>query len=221
MTQFGRSLLMRLLTAVTLVISGIPGGLASAAPDAHQATLLVVGDSISAEFGLVRDTGWVQLLRERLEQQHFDYNVVNASISGDTTSNGLARLPALLAREHPEIVIIELGGNDGLRGLPVPAAKNNLEQMILLAKAAHAKVLITGIQLPPNYGSDYTSQFMAMYADLAKSQKIALVPFLFAGFATESDLFQGDRIHPSAEAQPMLLNNVWQPLQPLLSARRP
>jgi acyl-CoA thioesterase I len=182
----------------------------------HQATLLVLGDSISAEFGLARDTGWVQLLRDRLKQQHFDYNVVNASISGDTTSNGLARLPALLEREHPQIVVVELGGNDGLRGLSIESAKSNLAQIIALCQSAHAKVVITGIQLPPNYGPDYTSKFAAMYPDLAKEKHVGLVPFLFAGFAEDSELFQGDRIHPSADAQPMLLNNVWEPLKPLL-----
>jgi len=194
-------------------------GLANAAPPLHQATLLVLGDSISAEFGLARDTGWVQLLRDRLKQQHFDYNVVNASISGDTTSNGLARLPALLLREHPDIVVVELGGNDGLRGLSIESAQSNLAQIIALCQAAHAKVVITGIQLPPNYGPDYTSKFAAMYPELAKEKHVALVPFLFAGFAEDSELFQGDRIHPSAEAQPMLLNNVWEPLKPLLNPR--
>lgn len=179
----------------------------------------MLGDSISAEYGLARDTGWVQLLRDRLKQQHFDYNVVNASISGDTTSNGLARLPPLLLREHPDIVVIELGGNDGLRGLPIDTARGNLAQIIALCQAAHARVVITGIQLPPNYGPDYTTKFAAMYGELAKDKHVALVPFLFAGFAEDSELFQGDRIHPSAEAQPMLLNNVWGPLKPLLTAR--
>ncbi len=185
---------------------------AAAAP----ATLLVVGDSISAEYGLTRDSGWVQLLRDRLKAQHLDYTVVNASISGDTTSNGLARLPPLLAQYHPRVVIIELGGNDGLRGMPVAAAKANLVQMITLSKAAGARVVVTGIQMPPNYGAQYTGSFAAMYPEIAKSEHVALVPFLFQGFAEDTDLFQGDRIHPSANAQPMLLENVWGPLKPLL-----
>ena len=180
------------------------------------ATLLVVGDSISAEFGLARDSGWVQLLRERLKAQHLDYNVVNASISGDTTSNGLARLPALLAQYHPRLVIIELGGNDGLRGMPVSTARSNLVQMITLSKAAGARIVITGIQMPPNYGPQYTSAFAAMYPDIARTEHVVLVPFLFQGFAEDTELFQGDRIHPSASAQPMLLDNVWGPLKPLL-----
>jgi acyl-CoA thioesterase-1 len=179
-------------------------------------TIVVLGDSISAEFGLARDSGWVQLLRDRLKAQHLNYNVVNASISGDTTSNGAARLPALLSQYKPQVLIIELGGNDGLRGLPVVDARSNLEHMVTLAKSAGAKVLITGIQLPPNYGPQYTSQFAGMFPQVASQQHITLVPFLFQGFAEDSDLFQGDRIHPSAAAQPMLLDNVWGPLQPLL-----
>ena len=179
-------------------------------------TIVVLGDSISAEFGLARDSGWVQLLRDRLKAQHLNYNVVNASISGDTTSNGAARLPALLTQYKPQVLIIELGGNDGLRGLPVVDARANLERMVTLGKNAGAKVIITGIQLPPNYGPQYTSQFAGMFPQVASQQHVTLVPFLFQGFAEDSDLFQGDRIHPSAAAQPMLLDNVWAPLQPLL-----
>jgi acyl-CoA thioesterase I len=219
MTRLTRRKLIGRIAVSAFVLLGCLKGPASAAPPSHQATLLVLGDSISAEYGLARDTGWVQLLRDRLKQQHFDYNVVNASISGDTTSNGLARLPPLLLREHPDIVVIELGGNDGLRGLPIDTARGNLAQIIALCQAAHARVVITGIQLPPNYGPDYTTKFAAMYGELAKDKHVALVPFLFAGFAEDSELFQGDRIHPSAEAQPMLLNNVWGPLKPLLTAR--
>jgi acyl-CoA thioesterase-1 len=204
----------RFLLGSTLIVGSLLGATASSLAAPPQ-TILVVGDSISAEFGLARNSGWVQLLRDRLKTQHLDYNVVNASISGDTTSNGLARLPPLLS-QHPKIVIIELGGNDGLRGIPVASARDNLAHMIDLAKAAGAHVVITGIQLPPNYGPQYTTSFAQMYPALAQSEHVSLVPFLFQGFAEDADLFQGDRIHPSAEAQPMLLDNVWGPLKPLL-----
>ncbi len=183
---------------------------------APGATIVVLGDSISAEFGLARDSGWVQLLRDRLKAQHLNYNVVNASISGDTTSNGAARLPAILNQYKPQVLIIELGGNDGLRGLPVVDARANLEHMVALAKGSGARVVLTGIQLPPNYGPQYTTQFAGMFPQVASQQHVTLVPFLFQGFAEDTDLFQGDRIHPSAAAQPMLLDNVWGPLQPLL-----
>jgi len=211
-----RALRHALYGLILLTGGGLLPDARAAAAAAQPATILVVGDSISAEFGLARDSGWVQLLRDRLKAQHLDYSVVNASISGDTTSNGLARLPALLKQYHPRVVIIELGGNDGLRGIPVASARDNLEHMIALAKADGARVVITGIQLPPNYGPQYTSAFASMYPALAQSQHVTLVPFLFQGFAEDTDLFQGDRIHPSAQAQPMLLDNVWNPLKALL-----
>lgn len=179
-------------------------------------TILVLGDSLSAEYGLPRGTGWVALLQERLAAGKIDATIVNASISGETTSGGLTRLPSLL-QQHPSIVIIELGANDGLRGLPLPAAESNLRAMVSAAQAAHAKVVLVGMQLPPNYGPDYTKKFAALYGKLAKESKTALVPFLFAGLEDKPQSFQADRLHPVADAQPILLNNVWLSLEPLLA----
>jgi len=176
----------------------------------------VLGDSISAEYGLPRDTGWVKLLRDRLQEQHKDYTVVNASISGDTSGGGAQRLPELLARVRPSVVIIELGGNDGLRGLQLSATEANLKAIIQDSQAAHARVLLVGIQLPPNYGRDFTERFAHLYPTLAEQYHTALVPFLFEGFADRLELFQPDRIHPTQEAQPRLLANVWPHLAPLV-----
>lgn len=182
-------------------------------------TILVVGDSLSAEYGLARGTGWVALLSQRLAQQHIDATVVNASISGDTTSGGNARLGSLLDRHHPAIVIIELGGNDGLRGQPVAAAEKNLRAMVEASRAAHAKVLLAGMRIPPNYGRTYTDQFAAMYTHIATDLKVALVPFLLEGVADQSDLFQADQIHLQAAAHPRILDNVWPKLLPLVSGK--
>ncbi|MGA2550201.1 MAG: arylesterase [Burkholderiaceae bacterium] len=179
-------------------------------------TILVVGDSISAEYGLPRDTGWVKLLRDRLQEQHKDYSVVNASISGDTSAGGAERLPELLRKFSPNVVIIELGGNDGLRGLQLSTFEANLRSLIQMSQAAHAQVLLVGMQLPPNYGRDFTTRFADLYPALAKQYHTALVPFFFAGFADQLDLFQADRIHPTQAAQPRLLANVWPYLAPLV-----
>ncbi|HJV50153.1 MAG TPA: arylesterase [Noviherbaspirillum sp.] len=192
--------------------------LAMIATSAYSAskTVLVLGDSLSAEYGLVRGTGWVPLLEKRLDSKKIDARVVNASISGDTTSGGKARLPALLRQHHPDVVIIELGANDGLRGLPIAAAKANLHAIIDATRDAHAKVLLVGMQIPPNYGRDYTGKFAGMYADLARELKVPLVPFLLDGVADKPQLFQADRLHPVAAAQPAILDNVWPRLKPLL-----
>nr|WP_222859831.1 arylesterase [Noviherbaspirillum massiliense] len=180
-------------------------------------TVLVLGDSLSAEYGLSRGTGWVPLLEKRLKEENIDARVVNASISGETTSGGRARLPALLDQHHPSIVIIELGGNDGLRGLPLASTESNLRAMVTAAQRANARVLLVGMQIPPNYGREYTQKFAALYSQVAKSSKVPLVPFLLADVADRTDLFQADRIHPTAAAQPIMLNNVWPQLKVLLT----
>ena len=198
-------------------------GAAGLSHAAGPATLLVVGDSLSAEYGLARGSGWVALLVERLAARKIALRVVNASISGDTTSGGRARLPALLAEQRPVIVILELGANDALRGLPLAMTRDNLAAMTRAARKAGAKVVLVGMQVPPNYGRTYTEQFERLYADVAKAEGAALVPFLLAGVADAPDagrLFQADRIHPTAEAHPRMLDNVWRVLAPLLLAPR-
>lgn len=179
-------------------------------------TVLVLGDSLSAEYGLARGTGWVTLLENRLKAEKIDATIVNASVSGETTSGGRTRLPALLEQHRPSVVIIELGGNDGLRGLPIAATESNLNAMVTAAQKAKAQVLLIGMQIPPNYGRDYTRKFSAMYANIAKEKKTMLVPFLLEGVADQQQLFQADRIHPTAVAQPIMLNNVWPHVKPLL-----
>jgi acyl-CoA thioesterase-1 len=181
--------------------------------------ILVVGDSLSAEYGLARGSGWVALLDQRLAREHIGAEVVNASISGDTTAGGLARLPALLREKKPSLVVLELGANDALRGLPLDATRANLAEMARLSKAAGAKVLILGMQLPPNYGRAYGDRFAALFADVAQAEGAALVPFLLKGVADAPQaeaMFQADRIHPLASAHPTILANVWPVLAPLL-----
>ncbi len=180
---------------------------------AANTTLLVVGDSLSAAYGIERQAGWVSLLRQRLGDE---VNVVNASISGETTSGGVSRLHELLRQHDPDIVLIELGGNDGLRGLPPQQMRHNLATMIEAGQKADAKVLLVGIEIPPNYGQAYTQAFKAIYRDLAEQYKVPLVPFLLDGVALEEDLMQDDGIHPTAEAQPRMLENVWPQLEALL-----
>ncbi|TAJ56626.1 MAG: arylesterase [Variovorax sp.] len=184
--------------------------------------ILVLGDSLSAEYGLKRGEGWVPLLEKRLAQQKVDATVVNASISGDTSSGGRARFAALLAQHKPSHVVLELGANDALRGLPLTDTEANLLQITQSAQAAGAKVLIVGIQVPPNYGGDYTRRFEAVFAKVASTTRSALVPFLLKGVADAPNamsLFQADRIHPTAAAQPQLLDNVWPELRKLLAAK--
>jgi acyl-CoA thioesterase-1 len=184
---------------------------------ARGAPVLVVGDSLSAEYGLARGGGWVALLQRRLEPRKIE--VVNASVSGDTTSGGRSRLPALLAEHRPGVVVIELGGNDALRGLPLDITRANLAAMVRAARGAGAKVLLVGMQVPPNYGQKYAQDFGASFAAVARAEGAALVPFFLEGVADDPDparYFQADRIHPNAEAQPKMLDNVWPMLQPLL-----
>jgi len=179
-------------------------------------TILVFGDSLSAAYGLAANQGWVHLLEQRIAQTGLDWHVVNASVSGETTAGGLRRLPEDLRRHKPSLVVIELGANDALRGQPIAAMRSNLEQMIRLARAAHAEVVLVGIMIPPNYGIDYAAEFRDLYATLAKKANVALVPFLLRGVIERPDLFQADQLHPTAAAQPILLDNVWPVVEPLL-----
>ncbi len=185
----------------------------------RAATLLVVGDSLSAEYGLQRGSGWVALLERRLAKEGVNATVINASISGDTTSGGRSRLAALLRQHRPTLVIIELGGNDALRGLPLEMTRDNLAEMARAAKHSGARVLIAGMQVPPNYGRKYGDEFSALFASVAKAEGTALVPFLLKGVADAPDaanLFQADRIHPVEAAHATMLDNVWPVLKPLL-----
>ena len=183
-------------------------------------TILVLGDSLSAEYGLLRGEGWVNLLQKKLETEKMNATIVNASISGETTSGGKGRLSALLAKHQPAIVVIELGANDALRGLSLTATQENLRSMINNAKGVKAKVLLIGMQIPPNYGGDYTKQFAALFPKLAKETKSSLVPFMLQGVADKAELFQADRIHPSAAAHPKIFNNIWPQLKPLISSSK-
>ena len=189
--------------------------LGPAAAGAAQ-TIVVVGDSLSSGYGLGAAPSWVAILEDRLAQEAYEYTVVNASIPGDTTSGGLSRLPGLLSRHDPAIVIIELGGNDGLRGQAVDLLRENLSRMIELALASGAKVVLTGIQMPPNYGQSYTEQFAAIYGELAEEHDIALVEFLMDGVALNPWLMQSDRVHPNAAGQRPMFENVWPVLEDLL-----
>jgi acyl-CoA thioesterase I len=190
---------------------------AAIAAQAGTPVILVFGDSISAGYGLPRvEQGWVALLQTKLKEQGYGYEVVNASVSGETTAGGLARLPRALSLHHPSIVILELGGNDGLRALPTAQLRANLTRMAELSTAAGAKVLLLGIRIPPNYGPEYTAQFSRVYADLARDEKLPWVPFLLKDIALAPDLMQPDGIHPGPSGQPKLLDNVWPALQPLL-----
>lgn len=197
-----------LLLSITLLLA--------APATATAATLLIVGDSLSAAFGMPQQAGWVALLQQRLQPDH---TVINASISGETSAGGAARLEPLLQRHRPNIVIIELGANDGLRGLPIREMKKNLEQMIRQCQKMNARIVLVGVRLPPNYGPTYTRAFEQSYGELATRYKIALVPFLFAGLEDSPRHFQADNLHPTAAAQPLLLNNVWQGLAPLLGMK--
>ena len=188
---------------------------ANAAP-----VIVVLGDSLSAEYGLARGSGWVALLENRLQKEGLPGRVINASISGDTTSGGRSRLPALLQQHRPSHLIIELGGNDALRGLPLSQTRANLEAMVDAAQAAGAKVLLVGMQVPPNYGRQYTQDFAETFVQVARQRKVALVPFLLKGVADSpqaDELFQADRIHPREAAHPIMLDNIWPTLRKLLA----
>jgi len=186
------------------------------AQSAMAGTALVVGDSISAAFGLETSQGWVHLLQQRLDDSEHDYRVVNASISGDTSAGGLARLPALLREHEPDIVILELGGNDGLRGQPPAQLKRNLAAMAELSQEAGAKVLLLGMRMPPNLGQRYTDAFADAFDSLAEEMSLPYVPFLLEGVGGVQGMMQADRVHPTAQAQELLLDNVWPVLEPLL-----
>jgi acyl-CoA thioesterase-1 len=187
------------------------GGAARAAP-----TILVFGDSLSAAYGIPRESGWVNLLAERLAARRPSYRVVNASVSGETTAGGLTRLPRVLAAHRPMLTILALGANDGLRGLPPGQTARNLEAMIGAAKKRGSEVLLVGMRLPPNYGTAYTRKFQSLYREVAKAGKVRLVPFLLEGMADRRARFQDDGLHPDAQAQPVLLDNVWRELEPML-----
>ena len=195
-------------------------GNASARAQAPRATVLVVGDSLSAEYGLTRGAGWVALLEKKLADERLAVRVINASVSGDTTAGGRSRLAPLLAQHEPSVLVLELGANDALRGLPLAMTERNLADMARAGVAAGAKVLLVGMQIPPNYGKRYGEDLAALYERVAKGAGAALVPFLLKGVADRSDaaaLFQADRIHPTAAAQPVMLGNVWPTLRPLLT----
>jgi len=190
---------------------------ANGAAPAEAPVILVFGDSISAGYGLARvEQGWVALLQTRLREQEYGYQVVNASVSGETTAGGLARLPRGLMLHQPKIVILELGGNDGLRALPIAQMRSNLVRMIDLSTAAGAQVLLLGMRIPPNYGPDYTEQFRLCYTEVARDKKLPLVPFLLNGIALTPNLMQADGIHPDELGQPLLMANIWPSLKPLL-----
>ena len=200
----------RLFALIVLIV-------ASASAQAEAPVILVFGDSISAGYGLAHvEQGWVELLKTRLKALGYGYQVVNASVSGETTAGGLARLPRALELHHPKIVILELGGNDGLRALPIAQMRANLTQMVDLASAAGAKVLLLGMRMPPNYGPQYTEQFAMVFSDLARDKKSPLVPFLLTDIALSPTLLQGDDIHPNALGQPVLLENVWPALKQIV-----
>ncbi|MEN3111657.1 arylesterase [Uliginosibacterium paludis] len=186
---------------------------------ASAAGILVWGDSLSAGYGIPQDKAWPKLLATRLASEGYKHEISNASISGETTAGGLARLPEALSRIKPAVVIIELGANDGLRGLPVKAMQGNLDAMIRLATKANARVLLVGMRMPPNFGPVYTQKFQQVFTDLAAQHRTALVPFMMEGFAGRSELFQNDNLHPTAEAQSLVLDNIWPALKPLLGKR--
>jgi len=190
------------------------------AEGAASRTVVVLGDSLSAGYGIAVNDGWVKLLEKRIASEGYGYQVVNASMTGETTQGGLARLPRVLQIQKPAIVIIELGGNDGLRGLPLATTRDNLRRAIELAKGAKARVVLVGMMIPPNYGPRYTQEFRQIYTDLASSHSIPLVPFLLDKVALNSELMQADGIHANVKGQPRMLENVWPVLKPLLVAPR-
>lgn len=198
------------------IVKGALLGLLLIGQMAQAGTVLVVGDSISAAFGMDTRQGWVHLLDERMRQEGFEHQLVNASISGDTSAGGAARLPTLLAEHKPQLVIVELGGNDGLRGLPPGQLQQNLASMIDASRDAGAKVLLLGMRIPPNYGERYTTAFAKVFDDVAADKNVPLVPFLLEGVGGVTSLMQDDGVHPAVAAQPQLLENVWPTLKPLL-----
>jgi acyl-CoA thioesterase I len=201
-----------LLTAVLLF---------AAAPALAARTVMVFGDSLSAAHGLATSEGWVSLLGERIAHDALPWQVANASVSGETTAGGLRRLPEDLKRHQPAVVLLELGANDALRGQPVAGIRANLEQMIRMVRAAHAEPVLVGLMIPPNYGIDYAREFREMYPAIAAKLHVPLVPFLLAGLVEHPELFQADQLHPTAAAEPRVLDNVWPTLAPLLRKHAP
>jgi len=204
--------LVRIRLAIGLLLLGL-----SVLARAGQPTILVLGDSISAAYGMSLEQGWVALLEEQLAHSHPDYSVVNASISGETTAGGLRRLPTLLAEHNPSVVVIELGGNDGLRGFPIRNFRDNLQAMAEMARALDAQVLLLTMEIPPNYGSRYTASFRESYQLVAEATGSVLGPFMLEGVATDTTLMQADGIHPTVEAQPIMLETIFPALTELLS----
>jgi acyl-CoA thioesterase-1 len=200
----------RFLVLLILVFAGFPA-------NADTPAILVFGDSISAGYGLARvEQGWVGMLRAKLKDEGYGYQVVNASVTGETTAGGLARLPRALAMHHPRVVILELGGNDGLRALPIDQMRSNLGKMVDLSVVSGAQVLVLGMRIPPNYGPEFTEKFFAVFADVARDKRAPLVPFLLNDIALSPNLMQADGVHPNELGQPKLLDNVWPRLRPLL-----
>ncbi|HUQ73293.1 MAG TPA: arylesterase [Burkholderiales bacterium] len=190
--------------------------LGAPAAEGSGKSILVFGDSLSAAYGIAQSRSWVALLEERLKRERIDYSVANASISGETSAGGRARIDAALARHRPSVVIVELGANDGLRGLPPAQMKANLAAIVERSRTAGARVLLLGMKMPPNLGPDYTAGFEKVFTDLSREQKIPLVPFMLDGFAEKPEYFQPDRIHPNERAQPLIVELVWPKLKPLL-----
>jgi len=186
---------------------------------ASAGTILVFGDSLSAGYGLPQDKGWVHLLETRLRDERLNYTVANASVSGETSAGGVRRIPDALKQHQPDIVVIELGATDGLRGQNLDVMRQNLEAMIDASRKASAQVLLVGMRLPPNYGMSYTEKFRQAFADIARAKKTAFVPFLFEGFGEDGRYFQADRVHPTSEAQALMLDTIWTGLKPLLNRR--
>jgi acyl-CoA thioesterase-1 len=200
----------RFLVLLILVFAGFPA-------NADTPAILVFGDSISAGYGLARvEQGWVGMLRAKLKDEGYGYQVVNASVTGETTAGGLARLPRALAMHHPRVVILELGGNDGLRALPIDQMRSNLGKMVDLSVDSGAQVLVLGMRIPPNYGPEFTEKFFAVFADVARDKRAPLVPFLLNDIALSPNLMQADGVHPNELGQPKLLDNIWPGLRPLL-----
>ncbi len=206
-----------LVTVPAAAPAAAAGAGAGAAPT-QAPVVLVFGDSLSAGYGIRVEQGWVSLLAQKIEHEGYGFRVVNASVSGETTDGGLARLPRALAVQQPRIVLLELGANDGLRGLPLTGTRENLDKMITLLHSYHVAVLLLGLRMPPNYGERYTTGFMTMYQELAATHHIALLPFLLENVALTPGLMQADGLHPNEQGQPLLLDNVWPRLVPLLRA---
>jgi acyl-CoA thioesterase-1 len=183
---------------------------------ANAKSILVMGDSLSAGYGIQTEEGWVALLQQKIANADYQYDVINESISGETTDGGLRRFPSILQRTQPDIIILELGANDGLRGFPLPVIKNNLNELVKMSLKTGASVLLLGIHIPPNYGVLYTSKFHALFGEAASENNISLVPFFLDGIATNNDYMQADGLHPNAKGQPIILENVWPLLEPML-----